>query len=88
MGVEEFTVFLKSVIVYLESIKVRRRDAFLAVDPKMWHVMQTHGYVVVLFQTDILCTYLVLLPWPFLIAHNKSGAKTSQYRYKKSAKYR
>ena len=67
MGVEELTVFLKSVIVYLESIKVPRRDASLPVDPNMWHVMQMRGYVVVL-----LCTYLVLLPWPFLIAH-KAG---------------
>ena len=74
MGVEEFTVFLKSVIVYLESIKVPRRDASLPVDPNMWHVMQMLGYVVVLFQSDILCTYLVLLPWPFLIAH-KAGLR-------------
>ena len=54
MGVEEFTVFLKSVIVYLESIKVPLKDASRPVDPNMWHVMQMRGYVVVLLQTDIL----------------------------------
>ena len=46
------------------------RDAS-PVDPNMWRVMQMHDYIVVLFKTDILCTYLVLLPWPFLVVLTK-----------------